>query len=72
MGEEMLSFVYGVHLLVSYECNASESDFKENLGIQDILIHQKAPNLKNSLLAYSRCVNVWTNMASLMISSAAI
>ena len=48
------SFVYGpafTHLcVISYQCNASESDFKENLGIQHILIHQKASNLENSLL----------------------
>ena len=52
--------------IISHNCNASESNFKENLGIQDILIHQKSSNLVNSLLlAYATSVNVWDNMASL-------
>ena len=52
--------------IISHHCNASESYFKENLGIHDILIHQKSPNLVNSLLlAYARSFGVWDNMASL-------
>ena len=40
--------------------------FKENIGIQDIFIHQKASNLVNSLLlTYATSVEVWNNMASL-------
>ena len=39
-----LSFVYGPAVtylrIISHHCNASESNFKENLGIRDILIHQ--------------------------------
>ena len=52
--------------LISHLCNASESYFKENLGIHDILIDQKSLNLVNSLLlAYATSVEVWDNMASL-------
>ena len=40
----LFSFVYGPAFtylrIISHYCNASESNFKENLGIQDILIHQ--------------------------------
>ena len=39
------SFVYGPAFtylcIISHQRNASNSNFKENLGIQDILIHQK-------------------------------
>ena len=64
------SFVYGPAFtylcIISHHCNAPESNFKENLGIQDILIHQKSSNLVNSLLlAYATSVEVWDNMASL-------
>ena len=75
MGDEMFyppslfSFVYGpvfTYLcFFSHQYNASESNFKENLGIQDILIHQKASNLVHSLLTYATRVNVWDNMATL-------
>ena len=56
MGDEVLSppplsFVYGPAFtylcIISLHCHASESNFKENLGIQDILIHQKSSNLVN-------------------------
>ena len=36
--------------IISRHCNVSESNFKENSGIQNILIHQKSSNLVNSLL----------------------
>ena len=57
------SFVYGPAFtylrIISHHCNASERNFKENLSIQDILIHQKSSNLENSLLlAYATCVEV--------------
>ena len=52
--------------IISHQCNASESYFKENLGFQDILIHQEALNLVNSLLpSHAISVNVCDNMASL-------
>ena len=52
--------------IISHHCNASESNFKENLGIQNILIHQKSSNLANSLLlTFATSVEVWDNMASL-------
>ena len=51
---------------ISHHCDVSKSDFKENLGIQDILIHQKSSNLVNSpLFAYATSVGVWDKMASL-------
>ena len=58
MGDEVLtppfSFVFGPAFtylyIISHYCNASESNFKVNLGIQDSLIHQKASNLVNSFL----------------------
>ena len=64
------SFVYGpvfTYLwIISHQCNASESNFKDNLGVQDILIQQNPSNSVNSLLpAYATSVNVWDNMASL-------
>ena len=75
MGDEMFyppslfSFVYGPAFTYlcfsSHQCNASESNFKENLGIQDILIQQKASNLVNWILTYATRVNLWDNMASL-------
>ena len=74
MGDEVLSppfsFVYCPAFtylcIISHHCNASESNFKENLGIQNILIHQKSSNLANSLiLTYATSVEVWDNMASL-------
>ena len=53
-------------LSLTHQCNASQNNFKENLGIQDILIHQNASNLVISLLlAYATSVNVWDNMVSL-------
>ena len=47
MGDEVLYplpfFVYGPAFtylcILSHQCNASNSNFKDNLGIQDILIH---------------------------------
>ena len=42
------AFIY--FSVLSNQCNVLESNFKENLGIQDFLIHQKASNLVNSLL----------------------
>ena len=75
MGDEVLppplfSFIYGPAFtylcIISHHCDASESNFKENLGMQDILIHQKSSNLVNSLLLVdARSVEVWDNMASL-------
>ena len=64
----LFSFVYGPAFTylctISHHCNASESNFKENLGIQDILIYQKSSNLVNSpLLVYATRVEVWDNMA---------
>ena len=58
--------------IISHHCNASESNFKENLGIQNILIHQKIVN--SLLLAYATNVEVWDNISviSMMISLAAI
>ena len=66
----LCSFVYGPAFtylcFFSHQCNALESNFKENWGIQDSLIHQKASNLVNSLLlTYATSVNLWDNMASL-------
>ena len=50
--------------------------FKENLGIHDILIHQKSSNLVNSLLlAYAkvlRCGTIWRHDNDDFISSALI
>ena len=64
------SFAYGLVFtylcIISNQCNAPERNFKENLGIKDILIHQKSSNLVNSLLiAYATSVEVWANMAPL-------
>ena len=78
MGDQVLyppppfSFVYGPGFtylfIISHPCNASESNFKENLGIQDILIHQKSSNLVNSpLFQYATSFEVWDNMASLQL-----
>ena len=66
----LFSLVYGPVFtslcIISQHCNASESNFKENLDIQDILIHQKSSHLVNSrLLAYATSVELWDNMASL-------
>ena len=62
----VLSAAFTYLCIISHQCNASESNFKENLGVQDILIQQNASNLVNSLLpAYATSVNVWDNMASL-------
>ena len=57
------SFVYGLAFtylgIISHHCNASESNFKENLDIQHNLIHQKSSNLVNlHLLAYATSVEV--------------
>ena len=69
-----LSFVYGPAFtylsIISLHCHASESNFKENLGIQDILIHQNSSNLVNSPLCIcNKCSGVGQSM---MISLAAI
>ena len=48
MGDEVLppplflSSMFTYLYIISHQCNASESNFKEYLGVQDILIHQKA------------------------------
>ena len=64
------SFVYSpvfTYLcIISHQCNAYENNFKENLGFHDILIHQEASNLVNSLLPeHATSVKVWDNMALL-------
>ena len=46
-----LFFVYGpfcfTYLCIeSHQCKASQRNFKENLGIKDILFHQKASNCR--------------------------
>ena len=41
---------------ISHHCNASESNFKDNLGIQDILIHQV---IKLSKFTSSCICNSW-------------
>ena len=85
MGDEAVphphpfSFVYGPAFtylcIISHQCNAPESYFKENLGIQDISMHQKASNIVNSLLpAYAtsvKCLGQY-GVITMMISSAAI
>ena len=57
MGDVVLSPFYFVFrpaytylCIISHQCNASDSNFKEKLGIQDILILQTSSNLINSLL----------------------
>ena len=71
MGDEVLyppfSFVYdpAFTYCASSHCNVSESNFKENLGIQNFLIHQKASNIINPFYIYATSVNVWDNKASL-------
>ena len=73
MGDELLyllplfSFVYGPAFtylcIISHQCNAFKSNFKENMNI---LIPRKASDLGNSLLLrFATSVNVWDNMASL-------
>lgn len=52
--------------IISHQFNVSESNFKENICIQNILINQKASKLVNSLLLSCAInVKVWDNMASL-------
>ena len=72
--------IIGIHIITSMLRFIAlrwvrSNNFKENLGIQNILIHQKAASYVNShLFTYAISVNVWDNMASLRykISSAAI
>ena len=65
------SFIY--LCIISHQCNASESNFKENLGIQDILGHQKALNLVNSLFLANAtsfmCGTIWCHYNGDLISS---
>ena len=69
------SFVYllSVHLLcmciISHHCHAAESNFKENEGTQDILIHQKSSNLVNSLFQMLRCRTIWRYYNDVFIRS---
>ena len=79
MGDEMLyppffSFVYGPEFtnlcFFSHQCNASESTFKENLGIQDILIHQKASNFVNTnMQQVLMCGIIWRHYNDDFISN---
>ena len=70
MGDEVLSplsFVYVPAFtylcIVSHICNASESNLKENLGIQDTLIYWRSSNLVNSLVLHMqqvfKCGTIW-------------
>ena len=71
MGDEVLypsfSFVYGPAFtylcFFSHRCNASESNFKENLGVQDSQKSFKLNKFTPSINATS--VNLWDYMASL-------
>ena len=59
-------------ICASFQINVmhrSESNFEENLGIKDILIHQKTSHLKKIFLfTYATSVNVWDNI-TMMLSS---
>ena len=80
MGDVVLSpfyFVFGpayTYLcIISHHRNASDSNFKENLVIQDILIYQKSSN--SPLFAYATSVEVLDNtygVITMMIALAAI
>ena len=48
--------------IISHPCYASESNFKEKLDIQDILIQHLVNSL---LLAYATSVEFWDNMVAL-------
>ena len=66
----LFSFVYGpasTYLcIISHQCYASESNFKLNIGIQNIWIHQQDSNFVTSLLlTYASSFNMWDKMASL-------
>ena len=63
----LFSFVYSpasTYLcIISHQCYASESNFKLNIVIQNIWIHQQASYLVTSLfLTYASSFNVWGNM----------
>ena len=71
----LFSFVYGPAsmCIISHQYNASKK-YKENIGIQDILINQNALNLVNTLLlTIATSVKVWDNgIIAMMKSSSAI
>ena len=63
----LFSFVYGpvstFLCIIWHQCYASVSNFKENIGIQNIWNQQQASYLVTSLLlTYASSFNVWDNM----------